>query len=302
MPDGTTTTRKSKLLAVAPDSVEPRKPKVLIYGAPGVGKTWASLDFPSVYYIDTEGGADLDHYRAKLRNSGGAYMGPDNGSLDFDIVISQIQALGTEEHHYRTVVIDSISKLWNMALTDEQEALGAKDVFGAYKKLPGRKFSSLVKWVQRLDLTVIFIAHQKDLWGPDDKGIRGQIGYEPDVQEKLQYDLHLSLRIAKLGPRRAAFIGKSRLTGFVEGDNFDWSYANFAERYGKDVIEKKATTLVLATPEQVQEVKNLLEVVKVPEDWAAKCFKKADVDDWSEMNADIIAKVIDSLKAKLVTA
>ena len=57
--------RKSKLLAVAPETVEPKKPKVLIFGAAGVGKTWTSLDFPGVYYIDTEGGADLDHYRAK---------------------------------------------------------------------------------------------------------------------------------------------------------------------------------------------------------------------------------------------
>src|ERR1700679_323108 len=108
-----------KLRGRDPTEAKPSRPKILIFGKPGVGKTWASLDFPSVYYIDTEGGADLDHYRAKLRNSGGAYLGPDQGSLDFDVVIAQIQALATEEHHYRTVVIDSISKLWNTALSDE---------------------------------------------------------------------------------------------------------------------------------------------------------------------------------------
>ena len=110
MPDGMIK-RPSKLKAVAPEAVEPKKPKVLIYGPPGVGKTWASLDFPSVYYIDTEGGADLDHYRSKPRNSGGAYLGPDQGSLDFDVVIGQMQARAVERHPFRTVVIDSISKL-----------------------------------------------------------------------------------------------------------------------------------------------------------------------------------------------
>ena len=52
---------------------------------------------------------------------------------------------------------------------------------------------SLVKWVSRLDMNVIFIAHQKDLWGLNDKGLREMIGYTYDGQEKLEYDLHLIL-------------------------------------------------------------------------------------------------------------
>jgi hypothetical protein len=66
---------KSKLKAVAPKAAEPSKPKMLIFGKPGVGKTWTSLDFPNVYYVDTEGGADLAHYTDKLEKSGGVYFG-----------------------------------------------------------------------------------------------------------------------------------------------------------------------------------------------------------------------------------
>lgn len=291
--------RPSKLLAVAPDTVEPKKPKVLIYGPPGVGKTWASLDFPSVYYIDTEGGADLDHYRAKLRNSGGAYLGPDQGSLDFDVVIAQIQALATEQHQYRTVVIDSISKLWNVALSDEQEALGVKDAFGAFKKAPTRKFNSLVKWASRLDMNAIFIAHQKDQWGLDDKGQRVMTGYTYDGQEKLEYDLHLVLRIAKVAASRYAYIGKSRLPSFPEHQNFDWSYSEFAQRYGRDVIEKEAERLILATAEQITELHKLLEVVKMPDDWQAKIFKAASVDAWEEIDAAKIDACLKMLKARI---
>lgn len=302
MPDGMTIAapkRRSKLLAVAPDAIEPKKPKVLVYGPPGAGKTWASLDFPCVYYIDTEGGADLDHYRAKLRNSGGAYLGPDQGSLDFDVVIAQIQALATEEHQYRTVVIDSISKLWNTALSDEQELLGAKDAFGAFKKAPTRKFNSLVKWTSRLDMNAIFIAHQKDQWGLDDKGQRVMTGYTYDGQEKLEYDLHLVLRIAKVATSRYAYIGKSRLPSFPENENFDWSYQEFAARYGRDVIEKEAAPLVLATPEQIEELHKLLAVVKMPDDWQAKIFKSASVDAWDEMDSDKIEACLKLLKARI---
>ena len=301
MPDGTTISkpRRSKLLAVAPDAVEPKRPKVLIFGPPGVGKTWASLDFPGVFYIDTEGGADLDHYREKLRQSGGAYLGPEQGSLDFDIVIGQIKALAEEEHQFKTVVIDSISKLWNTALTDEQESLGDKDAFGAYKKLPSRKFGSLVKWVNRLDLNVIFIAHQKEIWGLNDKKQREVIGYGADAQDKLEYDLHLVLRIAKQGPSRYAYIGKSRLPSFPESERFEWSYQGFAERYGKDVIEKAAKPLVLASKEQLGELHRLLSIVKMPDDWEAKIFKAANVDAWNEMDSDKIEAVFSLLRKRL---
>lgn len=302
MPDGVTTVprgRKSKLLAVAPEAVEPKRPKCLIYGPPGVGKTWASTDFPSVYLIDTEGGADMDHYRAKLRNGGGVYLGPDQGSLDFDIVIGQMKALAEEEHPYRTVIIDSISKLWNVALTDEQENLGDKDAFGAYKKLPTRKFASLIKWVNRLDLNVIFIAHQKEIWGLNDKKQREVVGYGADAQDKLEYDLHLVLRIAKQGSTRYAYIGKSRLPSFPEGERFEWSYQNFADRYGHDVIEKEAKPLVLATEDQIKELHRLLSIVKMPDDWEGKIFKAAGVDAWEEIDSDKIESVFTMLKKRL---
>lgn len=295
--------RKSKLLAVSPEAIEPKKPKILIFGPPGVGKTWTSLDFPSVFYIDTEGGADLAHYRAKLKNAGGMYLGPDQGSLDFDTVIGQVEALATEQHPYKTVVIDSITKLFNTAITDEQTRLGDKDAFGASKKGPIRQMARLIRWLNRADMNAVVIAHQKDLWGKDDKGNREVIGMTFDGYEKLEYDLHLIMRISKIGAgqnaKRFANTGKSRLTGFPEGEKFDWSYASFAERYGKDVIEKEVQPIVLATPEQVVEVNRLLALVKLPEGMTDKWLSKAGVDTFEEMGTETIAKCIEFLKSKI---
>lgn len=301
MPDGMQPPRRprQKLLAVPPETVEPKKPKVLIYGPPGVGKTWASLDFPRVYYIDTEGGADLDHYRAKLRESGGAYLGPDQGSLDFDIVIGQIWALATEPHNFGTVVLDSGSKLWNNALSDEQEKLGDKDAFGAYKKVPTRQFVTMMKLLNRLDMNAIIICHQKELWGLNDKKQREVVGYTFDCQDKLEYDLHLVLRVAKIGQSRYAYIGKSRLPSFTEGDNFEWSYANFAARYGQDVIEGAVKSLTLATPSQVVELHRLLAVVKMPDDWQEKIFKASGAEAWEEMDSDKIEACLKMLKERI---
>lgn len=295
--------KKSKLLAVSPETVEPKKPKILIYGPPGVGKTWTSLDFPSVYYIDTEGGADLAHYRDKLRKAGGMYFGPDQGSLDFDTVIGQVEALATEQHPYKTVVIDSITKLFNTAITDEQTRLGDKDAFGASKKGPIRQMARLVRWLNRADMNAVVIAHQKDLWGKDEKGNREVIGMTFDGYEKLEYDLHLILRISKIGAgqnaKRFANTGKSRLTGFPEGERFDWSYADFAARYGKDVIEKEVKPIILATPEQVAEINRLMALVKLPDGTTDKWLSKASVDSFEEMDTETIVKCIEFLKSKI---
>lgn len=288
--------KPTKLKAIDPKKAEPTKPKILIYGKPGVGKTWTSLDFPGVYYIDTEGGADLDHYTDKLKKSGGMYFGPEQGSLDFETVIGQIQALATEQHDFKTVVIDSISKLYNSTIASEAEALGDKDAFGASKKPAIAFMRRLVSWLTRLDMNVILIAHERPEWGIDNKGQRSEVGATFDAWDKLEYELHLCLNIIKAGPMRNAKIRKSRLTGFPDGDNFPWSYSEFATRYGKDVMEKNAVQIVLVTPEKLEELKKLMDVVKLPEGQEDKWLKAGGVDSWPEMDLSKVQAIVDYIR------
>ena len=289
----------SKLKAKDPQSAEPSKPKMLIFGKPGVGKTWQALDFPSCYYIDTEGGADLAHYTKKLIDAGGVYMGPSDGSLDFPTVIEQFQALATEKHSYKTVIVDSITKLYNTAIATEAERLGDKNAFGADKKPAIAYMRRLVAWVNRLDMNVLFIAHSKSEWGTDAKGERTEIGQTFDCWDKLEYELHLALEITKKGPVRNAKVRKSRLTGFPDADSFPWSYPEFSKRYGKDIIESTVSQITLATPEQVAEIQRLVELVRVPEADIEKWKLKAQADSFAEFTTEQAAGVINSLKKKL---
>ncbi len=289
----------SKLKAKDPKSAEPSKPKLLIFGKPGVGKTWGSLDFPSCYYIDTEGGANLEHYTDKLKKAGGAYMGPEDGALDFQIVIEQLQALCTEKHAYKTVIVDSISKLFNSAIATESGRLGAKDEFGASKKPAIRAMRQLVSWVNRVDMNVLFIAHSKSEWGLNAEGQRVEIGQTFDCWDKLEYELHLCLEVTKRGPERTAKVRKSRLTGFPDATAFPWSYAEFANRYGRDVIEGTVKSIVLASPEQVIELVRLCGIIRVSDEEKEKWFTKADVETFAELDATVATKIITHLKGKL---
>jgi len=291
---------KSKLRAVAPKAAEPTKPKILIYGKPGVGKSWTALDFPSCYYIDCEGGANLSHYTDKLEKAGGMYLGPDQGALSFDTLIEQITALATEEHQFRTLVVDSITKLYMHEIAREAVRLGDKNAFGADKKPAVAYMRHLVSLMTRLDMNVILIAHEKGVWGKDGSGQPTVIDQTFDAWDKLEYELHLCLQIIKAGSSRKAKVRKTRLVGFPDADTFDWSYASFAERYGRDIIEKKATVLTLASEAQISELNRLLEAVKMPDGWLEKCLDKAGAATVQEVDAEKMDKLIALVKERVV--
>lgn len=280
----------SKLKAVPPKEAEPSKPKILIYGRPGVGKTFTSLDFPACFYIDSEGGASRSHYTDKLKASGGVYLGKEQGSNDFSTVIEQVQALAIEKHSYKTLIIDSFTKLYNIATFEAAEKGG--DEYGRDKKEANKPTRRLMNWLDRIDMNVILIAHEKSMWGLDATGKRAEIGSTFDGYDKMEYDLDLVINIIKNGPSRIAKIAKSRLLGFPETTSFPWSYEEFANRYGKDVIEKEGKQIILATNSQLSEIQALLKTVRIPEKEIDKWLKGAGADSWEEMDSDKLAGTI----------
>ena len=280
-------------------AAEPRKPQMVIFGPSGVGKTWFSLAFPSVFYIDTEGGASRTHYMERLSKSGGVYLGPEDGANDFETIISQVKALATEKHKFKTLVIDSITKPFISSIASEGERLGDKNAFGADKKPAVQSMRRLIAAVHRLDMNVIFVAHEKAEWGQDATGQRVEIGKVADAYEKLIYELDLALQVVKRGPSRVAVVKKSRLVGFPESESFKLDYPEFAERYGKDIIEKAASQIVLATAEQVAEIKRLVDLLKVDQATVEKWLEKANAETFEEFNTDQAAKIITSLETKL---
>lgn len=282
-----------KLKGVKPQTAKPSKAKVAIFGKPGVGKTWGALDFPACFYVDSEGGANLAHYTEKLEKSGGIYFGPDEGSTDFAAVIEQVQALATVKHPYKTLVIDSLSKLFHNEITKEAERLGDKDAFGASKKPAMRMSARLMYWVDKLDMTVIVVTHEKAEWSKGE-----QIGTVPDASDKLGYELNLCLQIIKTGDSRKALIKKTRLTGFPDSASFEWNYEEFAKRYGKDIMERPVEPIILATSEQIATVKSLLENIKLTDSTKDKWIAD-NVDNLADIEAEKVDGVIKHLQAKI---
>jgi len=292
----------SKLKAKQPEEVVPGKTKCLIFGPSGSGKTWFSLAFPVPYYVDTEGGANLMHYQQKLKAAGGAYLGPEEGALDFATIIEQMQVLATEKHPYKTLIIDSITKVYQTAIANEAERLGSKDGFGASKKPAIGWMRRLVNWTTKLDMNIWFVAHESPEWGVNPTtGQREETGKIPDVWDKLVYELDIGLKVQRRGNLFPAFgiVHKSRLLGFPQGDSFQLDYVTFAARYGKNFIEGTTKQMVLASSEQVAEIVRLVGLLKVTPEDIEKVLTKAGADKWEELSDKQAAEMISRLTIKI---
>ena len=287
----------SRLKAVKPTKAKPSRPKILIFGKPGVGKTWAAIDFPSVYYIDSEGGSNLEQYTEKLNNAGGMYLGPKEGASDFKEVIDQVKALSVEKHDYKTLIIDSLSKLFNNEIAQEVERLESKgitDSFGASRKPAVKLTRQLVNWIDRLDMNVIIICHEKALWAGEK-----QVGVTFDAWDKLEYELNLCLNIVKNGGSRIARVTKSRFEQFAEKESFTWSFDEFSKIFGESTLTDAPISESLATSVQVSKFKSLIDLLKIDEEQISKWLEKSKSENIEEMSEINILKCIDYLEKKL---
>lgn len=275
------------LKAKAPEEVKATKPKFMIYGESGVGKTFFALDFPRPYLIDTEGGATREQYQAKLKKVGGAYFGKEEGSQDFKAVINEVRELCTTKHEYKTLIIDSFTYLY-MLEAAEAEAKGGSD-FGRDKKAANVPTRQLISQLEKCDLNVILICHAKQSWERRGKDIINT-GTTFDGYEKLEYILDLAVEIQKGG--RTFYVKKSRIIGFPQGESFPLSYDKFADIYGRSVVESEAIPVILATTDDVKRIMQLIEGLKITPEQIEKWFTKCGVETFYEMSQEQIQSLI----------
>jgi hypothetical protein len=93
-------------------------------------------------------------------------------------------------------------------------------------------------------------------------------------------------------------VKKTRMTEFPEGDVFPFNYEELSQRYGKVNLEREATTVQLATPEQVAALTELLSARKDGDDLLEKWLTKAMADTVEELPSDAADKCIAFLTSK----
>lgn len=281
-----------------PELIEKRL-KAFFYGMAGVGKTTCAIQFPKPYLIDTERGAENDQYVEILEKSDGAIF----QTMDFDELIHEIKALLTEKHDYKTVIIDPLTTLYNDLLdksakflketSKDKDATGTE--FGRHYTEANKQMKHLLKLLLRLDMNVIITAHAKNEYNSDMK----VLGQTFDCYKKLDYLFDLVFEIQKRGKDRIGIVKKSRIKTFGDAEQFPFNYDEVANRYGRHILEREAVKEILASPEQVAELKRLIGLLKTSEEVTQKWLDKANAETFDEMQAGQIENCINHLNSQI---
>jgi hypothetical protein len=284
-----------KLRAVKPEVKEVGRTKQIIYGREKVGKTFYALDFPNVYYIDVEGGATREQYQEKLLKSGGVYFGQEQGSLDFNTVVEEVKALATEKHNYKTLVIDSFTKLYKTARSIAEEEVG--DSFGKDKKEANKPTRRLLRWIDKLDMNVILVCWNREKWSGTGEN-RQVIGTTFEGFDDFAYELDLLIEAVKNGGKRQFVVKASRIKEMPEGTIGDLNFISFSEVFGIEKLTKEQKPFVPATSEQIGKMQIIIEQTPIPEKKISEWLQKMNCETLSEISFEKAQAFIDGYSKK----
>lgn len=256
--------------------------KLFMYGDAGVGKTTAGLQMPKPYIIDAERGTE--NYHKKVNKIGGAVF----NTTDILEVIEEVRKLSTEEHDFKTLVIDPITPLY-FDLIDKCE-LEVGSEFGRHYGEANKYMKRLINLIMRLDMNVVVTAHAKVVYGDDMK----KLGITFDGWKKLDYIFDLVLELRKQTPtKRYAKVVKTRIESFPDGETFEWNYDSLTERFSQAELERDVDIITTATAAQVKEIETLSEKLVDGSDAVTGFLRRAGVQQLLDLTEEQAQKVID---------
>lgn len=269
--------------------------KAFVYGAPGTGKTMFCLQWPAPYVIDCERGAENTQYIKALEESGGVLF----QTTDFNDIVSEVRALLSEKHSYKTLIIDPLTIIYSNLVESCVEKLkrNGKDgtELGRHYAEANKQIRRLLSLILKLDMNVIITSHAKEKYGHN----MAIIGQTYDCYKKIDYLFDIAIEVNKIGKDRKGIIQKTRISEFKEDEVINFSYKDFADRYGRDIIEKEVSPVTLASSEKIDELNSLIRVLKLSDDSVRKWLERAAVEAIEDMPQDCVIACIEYCKKRL---
>lgn len=282
-----------------PEYLKPSKPHMMLFGRPDTDKSKFCCEFPNSVYIDTEHGAVESQYVRTLKANNSMYFGIEEGSQNLKEVINQVKSLIVTPGDRQTLILDSVSKSLDTTDAEEQERMGdAKDPFSSYKKAGVRQMRRLCMLLGQLDMAVVLVAHAKDKWEGQGEN-RKLSGTTFDAWPKLGHEMNLQAESQRIGAVTFMRVIRSKYEALIRGQEIPMTYEAFSKAYGKDVLERKAEGLILATPEQVAEIVKITGILKTDQEELDGWLNKAGAEEIVDLSTDHAAKLITFLNKKI---
>lgn len=197
-----------QLRAKKPEAVKNIRFKAVLYADKGAGKTHFCCSIPHSYYIDTEKLQDYDKFVDMIISNQGdiVYL------TELQEIITEVKTLMSVKHHYKTLIIDSITfpAMWLAQMEAERIIKNSKNPelslsFSPQLQKVKRLTNTLAMMLMRLDMNVILCAHEKQKYQKGE-----QIGVEAEVSEKMAYALGTVLNLRLIAGKRKLYVDKSR--------------------------------------------------------------------------------------------
>lgn len=181
-----------------------RRAKLFIWGAAGTGKTVLALRFPNPLVIDLEEGASP--YVDSL-----PYDEPKPRVVSMKQMMDTVEWLAANKHPYQTLVIDSITVLWDMHQKrwndtffrcrrpdgNFKKPAGFKDEFydfqvGDWRAIKGEWYK-FIRSLTHLDMNIVATAHMKTLYA--ESQMMKAVGTTFDAERKSDYSFDTVLKL-----------------------------------------------------------------------------------------------------------
>lgn len=151
-------------------------PRLMLYGVEGIGKTTFAAGAPDPIFICTEdglGSLQVDHFPLAQKASD---------------VLDAIATLCSEEHNFKTVVLDSVDWLDNMIWSDVEATHEAKDLaYGKGAMIVADRWREVLTGLNHLrnvkGMCVILLAHCQ-IKRFDSPEVEPYDRYQPKLQER----------------------------------------------------------------------------------------------------------------------
>lgn len=246
------TEKKSPFIKAA---TKEKRYKGMFFGDLGTKKTRLALHFPNPIVIDMEHGTELygDEFDFHVTHT-----------TDADEVMAAIDWLLTNDHGYKTLIIDPITIYW-AALQDKYRAFfmqhkqsGKGFKFDFYEFQIGdwtvikAEFKRFIRKLMTLDMNVIVTAHQKKLYA--DGETMKVIGDTFDGEKSLGYVFDVVVQMSKKGDDFFCRAIKDRTNRLPRGE-FPLSYETFEKAFGQKELNRKSESVQLATEKQIDEIR-----------------------------------------------
>jgi hypothetical protein len=269
--------------------------KSLIYGDHGVGKSHLVCSIPKIYYMDTENLDNYPHFMKMLLKNNSTYSKVNT----LDEMMDEVKALMTTQHDYKTVVIDSLSPIYAMGVNLETERIEkqtrADVAYSADTKKPKKTIMNLASLLNKLDMNVIIISHEKVDFA---KNAIFEKTYT--IPKEIGYMLGSVIYLEARGDKRIGRIFKNKGDNLKLFEQVDLTngYESLVLKTGRETFEEKSVPKTLATEEQLLEYGSLIKILNVPMDTIQEWLTKADAFNASEFTEEQMNKILTHLKNK----